>query len=448
MAYCGRFAPSPSGRLHWGSLVSGYASYFRAKSQQGRFIVRIEDLDFPRCPKENTPIVLEELELLGIKSDCSPIIQSEQLSNYQELLSKLIDSKQAYYCTCSRAQMKMRPCPCHDKTIQEQIAKGPLDHVAIRIDLSPYLTHHKSFIDGNLGLIEQATLDHELAHSLVLKRADNIIAYNLAVVLDDHDEHISEVVRGADMLDATFLQLCLYEILGYQAPSFFHVPLIVDHSGNKLSKQNKAPAVLVTNAPHQALAHTYQLLGQSDIKNDCHYVALNKLYQELSELISTKLSLLKGSTSALDKKILTLHLCELLNALLSYGYSCLNLIAAGDSLSAEAGTSLSAGEGKGHSADKSQSTSVSVRQVESEGEDTSLSTSDSLGVDLGMGEYILGAHYLEPKILGYGLIKMLGLNSKDYLPIISEYRSTMDKLLQTLCDSFKEQNMPHCAIVI
>lgn len=416
MAYCGRFAPSPSGRLHWGSLVSGYASYFRAKSQQGRFIVRIEDLDFPRCPKENTPIVLEELELLGIKSDCSPIIQSEQLSNYQELLSKLIDSKQAYYCTCSRAQMKMRPCPCHDKTIQEQIAKGPLDHVAIRIDLSPYLTHHKSFVDGNLGLIEQATLDHELAHSLVLKRADNIIAYNLAVVLDDHDEHISEVVRGADMLDATFLQLCLYEILGYQAPSFFHVPLIVDHSGNKLSKQNKAPAVLVTNAPHQALAHTYQLLGQSDIKNDCHYVTLNKLYQELSELISTKLSLLKGSTLALDKKILTLHLCELLNALLSYGYSCLDQIAAGDSLS------------------------VSV----SEG--ASLSTSDSLGLDL--GEYILGAHYLEPKILGYGLIKMLGLNSKDYLPIISEYRSTMDKLLLTLCDSFKEQNMPHCAIVI
>ena len=426
MAYCGRFAPSPSGRLHWGSLVSGYASYFRAKSQQGRFIVRIEDLDFPRCPKENTPIVLEELELLGMQSDCSPIIQSEQLSNYQELLSKLIDSKQAYYCTCSRAQMKMRPCPCHDKTIQEQIAKGPLDHVAIRIDLSPYLTHHKSFIDGNLGLIEQAALDHELAHSLVLKRADNIIAYNLAVVLDDHDEHISEVVRGADMLDATFLQLCLYEILGYQAPSFFHVPLIVDHSGNKLSKQNKAHAVLVTNAPHQALAHTYQLLGQSDIKNDCHYVTLNKLYQELSEIISTKLSLLKGSTSALDKKILTLHLCEPVNALLSYGYSCLNLIAAGGSLS------VSAGEG----------------EVESEGEDTSLSTSDSLSLGLGMGEYILGAHYLEPKILGYGLIKMLGLNSKDYLPIISEYRSTMDKLLQTLCDSFKEQNMPHCAIVI
>lgn len=422
MAYCGRFAPSPSGRLHWGSLVSGYASYFRAKSQQGRFIVRIEDLDFPRCHKENTPIVLEELELLGIKSDCSPIIQSEQLSNYQELLSKLIDSKQAYYCTCSRAQMKMRPCPCHDKTIQEQIAKGPLDHVAIRIDLSPYLTHHKSFIDGNLGLIEQATLDHELAHSLVLKRADNIIAYNLAVVLDDHDEHISEVVRGADMLDATFLQLCLYEILGYQAPSFFHVPLIVDHSGNKLSKQNKAPAVLVTNAPHQALAHTYQLLGQSDIKNDCHYVTLNKLYQELSELIATKLSLLKGSTSALDKKILTLHLCELVNALLSYGYSCLDQIAAGGSLSAEAGTSLSSGESEG----------------------ASLSTSDSLG----LGKYILGAHYLEPKILGYGLIKMLGLNSKDYLTIISEYRSTMDKLLQTLCDSFKEQNMPHCAIVI
>lgn len=400
MAYCGRFAPSPSGRLHWGSLVSGYASYFRAKSQQGRFIVRIEDLDFPRCPKENTPIVLEELELLGIKSDCSPIIQSEQLSNYQELLSKLIDSKQAYYCTCSRAQMKMRPCPCHDQTIQEQIAKGSLDHVAIRIDLSSYLTHHKSFVDGNLGIIEQASLDHELAHSLVLKRADNIIAYNLAVVLDDHDEHISEVVRGADMLDATFLQLCLYEILGYQAPSFFHVPLIVDHSGNKLSKQNKAPAVLCANAPHQALYHTYSLLGQENVAVVFLVHKMDKLYNLLHQVIKQNLQAAYNQASINEsqlKLITKLSSHELSNALLSYGYSYLD-----------------------------QALELSINDL-----------------------HRLGDHnYIEPKLLGYALVEYSQLDLNYCLPIIQEYRILMNELLSALCKSFKEQNMPHCAIVI
>lgn len=369
MDYCGRFAPSPSGRLHWGSLVSGYASYFRSYSQRGKFIVRIEDLDFPRCPMSNIPIILEELELLGINSDIKPIIQGEQLEIYEKLLDKLIKSHQAYYCACSRAQMKQRPCPCFNSDIQTKLCASSQDNLAIRIDLSPYLPHHPSFMDGNLGLIEQKNLGHEIAHSLVLKRADNIIAYNLAVVLDDHNEGITEVVRGADMLDATFLQLCLYEILGYQAPKFFHVPLITDNSGNKLSKQNKAPAVLCSHAPHEALIKTYSLLGQIyEGTASTLLTKLNELYFDLGKLLEpllsqepssikdittnnksaqamnmpldnavchetiaisktsfnqqTKALALSGSQklAKMLKRIVMLDKCELINGLLSYGY--------------------------------------------------------------------------------------------------------------------------------
>ena len=267
MTYCGRFAPSPSGRLHQGSLVAGYAALLRCLNHQGRFIVRIEDLDFPRCPSANTPVILTELALLGIKSPLSPVIQSCQLDDYHEVMNALTDNGTAYFCECTRALMKQRPCPCHEQLVQEKLRTADADHLAIRIELKECLKHYPSFKDNNLGMVSQCDLGHELASSLVLRRADGIIAYNLAVVVDDHNEGISEVVRGADMLDATFLQLCLYDIMGWTAPEFFHVPLITDPQGNKLSKQNKAPAVLSTMAPHQAFIHTCRLLGQQCDEN-------------------------------------------------------------------------------------------------------------------------------------------------------------------------------------
>ncbi|MCK0535011.1 MULTISPECIES: glutamate--tRNA ligase family protein [unclassified Anaerobiospirillum] len=267
MTYCGRFAPSPSGRLHQGSLVAGYAALLRCLNHQGRFIVRIEDLDFPRCPPANTPVILTELALLGIKSPLSPVIQSCQLEDYHEVMNVLTDNGTAYFCECTRALMKQRPCPCHEQQVQEKLRTADADHLAIRIELKECLKHYPSFKDNNLGMVSQCDLGHELASSLVLRRADGIIAYNLAVVVDDHNEGISEVVRGADMLDATFLQLCLYDIMGWTAPEFFHVPLITDPQGNKLSKQNKAPAVLSTMAPHQAFIHTCRLLGQQCDEN-------------------------------------------------------------------------------------------------------------------------------------------------------------------------------------
>lgn len=250
--YRGRFAPSPSGRLHLGSALIAYGSYLKSKAQGGTFLLRIEDLDRPRCPKANTPIMLEEITRLGLSSDEPVLIQSEHEQAYLKTINAL---PQAYRCNCTRALLKERPCPCQDLHL------APAEHQSIRVDLTSALAAHPYFNDGNFGPIKQADYSHELTPNLVLKRSDDIIAYNLAVVVDDHRQGITEVVRGADMLSATFLQLALYDILGYQAPTFCHLPLVLEEStGHKFSKQNHAPALLDLLTPYEALKLCLHLL--------------------------------------------------------------------------------------------------------------------------------------------------------------------------------------------
>ena len=254
--YRGRFAPSPSGRLHLGSALIAYGSYLKAKAQGGTFLLRIEDLDRPRCPKANTPIMLEEITRLGLSSDEPVLIQSEHEQAYLKTINTL---PQAYRCNCTRALLKERPCPCQDLHL------APAEHQSIRVDLTSALAAHPYFIDGNFGLVKQADYSQELNPNLVLKRADDIIAYNLAVVVDDHRQGITEVVRGADMLSATFLQLALYDLLGYRAPTFCHLPLVLEEStGHKFSKQNHAPALLDLLSPYEALKLCLHLLQVRD----------------------------------------------------------------------------------------------------------------------------------------------------------------------------------------
>lgn len=250
--YRGRFAPSPSGRLHLGSALIAYGSYLKAKASGGTFLLRIEDLDRPRCPQANTPIMLEEIKRLGLSSDEPVLIQSEHEQDYLNTIAAL---PQAYRCNCTRALLKERPCPC------QQLHLAPAEHQSIRVDLTSALAAHPYFNDGNFGLIKQADYSHELNPNLVLKRSDDIIAYNLAVVVDDHRQGITEVVRGADMLSATFLQLALYDLLGYRAPTFCHLPLVLEEStGHKFSKQNHAPALLDLLTPYEALKLCLHLL--------------------------------------------------------------------------------------------------------------------------------------------------------------------------------------------
>lgn len=366
MEYRGRFAPSPSGRLHQGSLIAGYASYLRALEQNGSFVLRIEDLDFPRCPISNTPVILEELELLGICSEQSTIIQSRNLPRYDEVINSLLRGGIAYYCQCTRAQMKERPCPCEglnlkpdncnlqscdtrsvDPRIQdnkhndscgctndgclngESACKDANCHehkakqLSIRINLEKLLPEFASFTDANLGELLQSDYAQSLASSLVLKRSDDIIAYNLACVVDDHDEGITEVVRGADMLDATFVQLCLYKVLGFEAPKFLHVPLIVDHNGNKLSKQNKAAPVLASMLPHEALLHTCRLLNQKIS------VKANDLADELASfthLFTNQLTTryAKAEGEKLLAGNMELSPAAITNGIMSLSYQCFN----------------------------------------------------------------------------------------------------------------------------
>lgn len=290
MAYRGRFAPSPSGRLHFGSLLTAYAALLRAREQHGSFIVRLEDLDFPRCPKVNTPMMLEELSLFNLYSDEKLLMQSRDLSPYLEAIDYLVHEGYAYYCTCTRAQIKERPCPCEHLHLKREDLEAQGTHYAIRINLEQHLKQLPLFYDINLGEVRQDKLGYDLPSSLVLRRSDEIIAYNLAVVIDDHRQGISEVVRGADMLDATFLQLALYDLFGWKAPDFCHVPLIVNQDGNKFSKQNHSPAVIYQATPYQALKqcicilqpHLESLIAYSDAAlelEDCELQLIQLLKQ-------------------------------------------------------------------------------------------------------------------------------------------------------------------------
>lgn len=280
-SYVGRFAPSPSGRLHLGSLVTAFASFFQARANHGKYLIRIEDLDLPRCPFRNTPVMMQELAILGLFSDEPVIYQSKDQEFYESEIARLLHQGKAYYCNCTRAKLKERPCHCvneHVKPVHTTLDEtahilgpqlfvrelGNTEHLSIRSDLTNLLPHYPSFEDGNLGTTTQESLEYPLAHSLVLMRADRIVSYNLAVVLDDLRQGITEVVRGADLLDATFLQLALYEILGETPPKFFHIPLITTEDGHKLSKQNFAPAMIDEFTPAKAVVKASALLNLID----------------------------------------------------------------------------------------------------------------------------------------------------------------------------------------
>lgn len=430
--YQGRFAPSPSGRLHAGSLLTGLAAVLRALSMQGHCLIRIEDLDFPRCAPSLTPWMLQELALLGLfpysklcgqkyifnsckslapnqapirsnlatpdlpktqaephatftaftatsnllghpgsgqlsikatKEALSPAldvgkangaaaatalgcgtdlglisvlnkgagsglglglglssgtgwalgpdtaaisalpdlaVQSHNMSVYYAALTRLYDSGKAFCCNCTRAELKVRPCPCAAKGLHPQnapSAKAPswdisaaaaAEGLVLRTELAQYLKHYPSFEDLIFGTVKQPL---DLPSSLIIQRRDGIIAYNLAVVEDDHRQRINEIVRGADLLETTFLQLALYEICGYTPPHFLHVPVILDPSGRKLSKQNHAPAILGEYLPHVCVIQAAQQLNLPLSKEAAEIAhAQDRLAIQASRLISELLS--------------------------------------------------------------------------------------------------------------------------------------------------------------
>jgi len=231
--YIGRFAPSPTGPLHFGSLYTALASFLQARSQQGLWLLRLDDLDTPRNRKGSADSILKTLDAFGLHWDDSVVYQSQYLDVYHEILDKLVKDKLIYPCTCSRKTLTaIYSGVCRDK---RTLPKSPYSQ-RIKTD-----NRFISFKDELQGLIS-----HNLAGQhgdFILKRKDQIIAYQFAVVIDDDRQNINHVVRGYDLLDSTPRQIYLQQVLGLVTPDYMHVPVIIDEQGYKLSKQTRATAV-------------------------------------------------------------------------------------------------------------------------------------------------------------------------------------------------------------
>lgn len=234
MDYRGRFAPSPSGPLHFGSLIAALAGYLQARARRGKWLVRIEDIDLPRAMTGADKIILQTLEKLGLCWDEEVIYQSRRHERYAGILAQLRQDGHLYPCSCSRGQTAGRVYSgkCRNGAAPNA---GP---AALRIRVSDQPVRFVDQIQGPCSERLDATLG-----DFIIKRADRIISYNLAVVIDDADQRISEVTRGTDLIGTTARQIFLQQTLGLATPAYAHFPVAVDAAGNKLSKQNRAPAI-------------------------------------------------------------------------------------------------------------------------------------------------------------------------------------------------------------
>jgi glutamyl-Q tRNA(Asp) synthetase len=262
MRYVGRFAPSPTGPLHFGSLVACLASFLDARAAGGRWLLRMEDLDRPRCHDDFARQIPHTLERLGFQWDGEIMVQSQRTARYQAVLDRLHSAGWTYACGCSRREIAdstsqgidgpIYPGTCRNKKLA---ATGN----AIRIRTRPGLTE---FEDRVQGPVAQRVADD--IGDFVLRRRDNLLAYQLAVVVDDADQGVTAVVRGADLLDSTPRQIFLQNVLGLREPVYMHIPIAVNAAGQKLSKQTLAPAV-DDEIGCELLNRALQFLGQPAI---------------------------------------------------------------------------------------------------------------------------------------------------------------------------------------
>ena len=259
MEYRGRFAPSPTGDLHFGSLVSALASWLDARAHRGRWLLRIEDLDTARCVPGAAPAIIGALERLGLVHDGTAEWQSARTAHYARALERLRLAGLAFPCGCSRSELAAAAPgvdgPVYPGTCREGLGEGRLARAwRVRVDAGDIVVD-----DAIQGPIRQR-LGTDVG-DFVVRRADGPWAYQLAVVVDDAAQGVTHVVRGADLLDSTPRQCYLQRLLGFESPRYAHVPVAVDRQGNKLSKQGLAPAVDPQSAVRWLCA-ALEFLGQ------------------------------------------------------------------------------------------------------------------------------------------------------------------------------------------
>lgn len=235
--YIGRFAPSPTGPLHFGSLLAALASYLDARLHQGQWLVRMEDLDPPREVPGASDEILSMLDAYGLYWDGKVMYQSQRQEAYQETLQYLLDQQLAYYCDCSRQQIQQRQTKHYDDYCRQR--QGHVGQPsAVRLITDDRLIQFADRLQG----LQQSHLHRETG-DFVIRRKEGLFAYQLAVVVDDAEQGITHIVRGSDLLDSTPRQLYLQQLLGLPSPSYGHIPVIVNSQGQKLSKQTYAPAL-------------------------------------------------------------------------------------------------------------------------------------------------------------------------------------------------------------
>jgi glutamyl-Q tRNA(Asp) synthetase len=287
MQYIGRFAPSPTGPLHFGSLVAAVASYCDAKHNQGKWLLRMEDVDKPREMAGATDDILYTLEAFGFKWDGADVnsrilFQSQRSDIYQHYLQHLNRNGFIYACTCSRKEIADSATSAgiegaiYPKTCLLNSGLKPID-----IKTNVHAAYRAMVLDKDIGFTDavQGKVTQNLARDIgdfILKRKDGLFAYQLAVVVDDALQGITHVVRGADLLNSTPRQIYLQKLLDFTTPQYAHVPVVVNAKGEKLSKQTFAKNITPAAAP-ALLFEALRFLGQNpsaEIKN----ASLNELW--------------------------------------------------------------------------------------------------------------------------------------------------------------------------
>jgi glutamyl-Q tRNA(Asp) synthetase len=241
-AYVGRFAPSPSGPLHFGSLVAAVGSYLQARTAQGKWLLRIEDLDTPRVVPGATETIVRTLDAFGFQWDGPVEHQSARLDLYRDALDRLRARGLVFPCSCSRAQIAALDEQRYPGICRGQVAK-PGVPVAERFRVEPGVVE---FTDRIQGDFVQNVADH--CGDFVVQRRDAVFAYHLAVVVDDAEQGVTEVVRGGDLLDSTPRHVLLQRALGFSTPRYCHLPLAVDDAGQKLSKSSQSLPISVASS--------------------------------------------------------------------------------------------------------------------------------------------------------------------------------------------------------
>lgn len=257
-SYVGRFAPSPTGPLHFGSLITAVASYCDAKAHQGRWLVRIEDTDIPRIYPGSEEHILRAMDAFEFEPYGEIIYQKERLDIYENVIQQLRQQGLVYACQCTRKMLGSNHIyqdTCRDLGL-------PFEHQAIRVKVEDVEICFEDRLQGQ----HCSKLKKDLG-DFVLKRRDGIINYQLAVVVDDYLQGMTHVVRGADLLDNTERQIYLGQLLGYPRLSYMHLPLAMNDQGQKLSKQNLAQALDLDQAP-LLLQQALQALSQVPVELD------------------------------------------------------------------------------------------------------------------------------------------------------------------------------------